>query len=454
MMMVVLSVEIPNHWVNTHYTRTVDLKKCYIKESVLVEAKNIHDSPVNEYYFPLPDGYNAIDNVTVFSGVLEDKLVVDYEKVEDKLYKLTLPIPLAANSKFTLNIRYVYINEFLPIPNKIALKDIQALMMRLNKFNFNPYETEEYTLLIEGINKGQEIPLIHENFPENANLDVPKVKGVVEGKSLKFGPVYDVKPFSVEPMGLIFDHNRPLGKVLNLERDIWLPSSDINQFQIEEYYEITNVGAKLNSGFSRVDWLKGKYESIRNHWALTHLEFPRSDNVQYHDYYFTDKVGMVTTHKIIKNTLLFEPRFPLFGDWKYNFTFGYNQDFESNLRKLDDETYILRVPLLNSPLDFTYNNVNLNLYLPENAEFLNVSSPIEFNSISTGNSKSYLDVSKGHEKITINFDNLFDDLTNVDLYVTYKYTKANYWWKVTKISGFVFVGLISYYLLSLIDLSI
>ena len=165
---------------------------------------------------------------------------------------------------------------------------------------------------------------------------------------------------------------------------------------------------------------------------------------------------MVSTHSVSLNNLFLRPRFPLFGGWNYNFTLGWNNQIKNYIHKLNDEpdTYMVKFPLLNSIKDITYENVSLNFYLPESAEFVNVSSPIEFSSIEVGNELSYLDVSKGHIKVTLKYNNIFDDLSNIDVLLMFKYTQVNYWWKVMKISGFIFIGLTSYYLLSLIDISI
>ncbi|CAH6723505.1 dolichyl-diphosphooligosaccharide--protein glycosyltransferase subunit 1 [[Candida] jaroonii] len=450
-------IDIVKNWENLQYTRSIDLSKSYIKETVDIEAINIDDKPNGEYYFHIPDGLNNY-NISLISGTFNEQLaILEFQEISNKLYKFKLPIPIASKSNAKFKIRFIYMDNLLPLPKSIELGDVQSLLIKINQFNFNAYNTKNYELNFEGLTKGQNMDIINDNYEidENeCNFDVPTIEPRIEDKSYKFGPVEDIPPFSIKPMGLLYDHNRPLAKALNLERSIWLPSSDINKFQIEEYYELTNVGANLKSGFSRVDWMKGKYEGMRNHWGYSHLELPTSIENQFDNYYFTDKVGMVTTHRLIKNFLVFEPRFPLFGGWFYNFTLGWDQNFGESLKKLDDDTYILRIPLINSGIDLTYKNVNLNFYLPENSQFINISSPIEFKSITYDNEKSYLDVSEGHNKITVNYENLFEDLSKVDVLIMYKFTKASYWWKVLKISSFIFTGLISYYLLNLINLKI
>lgn len=453
-----ISGPIAADWVNVNYARSIDLSKSYVKESVLVEAKNVADKPISDYFFQLPDGLGNIPDVAVISASLMDQsMLIEAKPVGHQLYKLSLPIPIAPDSVTNFRILYVYHSVFKAIPDAIDLADTQTLLVKLNKFNYSPYHTESYTINFEGIRKGQEMELPGSQVVvSDYNDDVPELKGNVADASLVYGPAFDIKPRSISAMGLLIEHNKPLGKVETLERSIWVPSSDINQFLIEEYYELTNEGAGLKNGFLRVEWLRGRYENLRNHFGLSHLEIPMVNGQSFSDYYFTDKVGMVTTHKSIKNILIFQPRFPLFGDWKYNFTFGWNEYVDQHIHQLNDDKdiYLVKVPLLNSINDLTYNNVNLNFYLPENAEFINVSSPIEFNSVSVSNEFSYLDVSQGHNKVQINYSNLFDDLSKIDVIVMYKYTKIHYWYKILKISGFIFVGLISYYLLNMINISI
>ena len=164
----------------------------------------------------------------------------------------------------------------------------------------------------------------------------------------------------------------------------------------------------------------------------------------------------VSSDRKIANNLLIQPRFHIFGGWKYNFTLGYHGKLGDYVHKVNDEpdTYMAKIPLLNTLRDATYGDVYLSFYLPENAEFIDFASPIAAESLDLGNEASYLDVSDGHVKVTLHYKNLFDDLSNLDVFIKYRYTKTNYWWKVIKIAGFVFIGLTSYFLLSLIDISI
>lgn len=447
---------LQDHWEHVHYLRTIDLSKSYVKETDLMEIRNVDSVPHNEYYFFVNDGIESVPDISIIAiSLTEQGIDVEPERYSEKIYKITFPIPIAPNSSIEMKVRYVFTGVLHPYPEKINMDDSQTVLLKLNKYPFTPYKTNDYTLVFTGITKGQEMDL---NLAKHQNLtNLPDLRPRVEDKALKYGPLFEeLQPFTIHPMGLLYEHNRPITKVSNLERSIWIPASGVDQITFEEYYELTNEGAQLLHGFSRVDYMMGRYDQTRNHFSLSHLEIPIVNNHEFKDYYYSDKVGVVSTHNKIANHLVLQPRYPLFGGWKYNFTLGWSEDLSGALHKVFEttDTYIASVPLLNTVRDVYYDNAYVSFYLPENAQFVNVSSPIEFELISLSDELSYLDVSKGHVKVTLHFKNLIDDISKIDVLLMYKYTALNYWTKVFKISGFVFIALVSYYLISLIDISI
>ncbi|CAK9437798.1 uncharacterized protein LODBEIA_P21760 [Lodderomyces beijingensis] len=443
----------PN-WENTHYARTIDLSKGYVKETDLITVKNTVSTPQREYYYMVNDGFDSVGELAIFSVVLGDQLVeVPFDEiVPNQVFKLELPVPVAPNSELELRVNYVYIDKLEAVPQKLAkLEDVQQLLFKTNKFVYSPYPTRDYSMSLSGMTKGQEMEL-HIDDEVNATTTTTSLSPRVEGTSLKYGPLDSVvEPFTLKPMGLMYDHNRPLAKAISLNRSVWLPASNVNRIQIEEYYELTNGGAQLSTGFSRVDWMKGRYEHTRNHWALSHLEIPLLSR-KFDDYYYVDKVGVVSTHQIAQNHLILMPRFPLLGNWHYNFTLGWTEEMGEFVHQSNaqPDEFLIKLPLLNSVRDISYKDVYLEFYLPENAEFLGVASPVPYDSVVVDHELSYLDVAKGHVKVTVHYKNLFDDMHKVDVIVKYKYNPRSVLLKVFKISGFVFVGLISYYLLSIL----
>lgn len=441
-------------WENVHYYRNVELSKPYVKEFALVEIKNTGSEPQDTYFFFVNDGFDAVPDLSYISVTLvEQKMDLQPFKVNKSLYMIKLPFPVAPDSSVELRARYSYTNTLIPFPEKIKVDEPQKLLLKLNKFPYSAYPTQEYSLAFTGITKGQEMDLHLESSA--ITTDLPEFEGRIEEQALAYGPVVaTLAPRTLVPMGLLFDHDRPVTRVINLERSFWLPASDVDVVQTEEYYELYNNGAELKEGYSRIDWMKGRYDIAREHFAISQLEFPIK--TPYDDLYFTDKVGKVSTHHPQLGHILMQPRYPLFGGWRYNFTMGWTNKLENFVHKVtgEQDVYIAQFPILNTLREIYYDDVYLNFYLPENAEVLDISGP--FLPVDTAERRelSFLDVSDGHVKVSLHYKDLVDDLSPLTVFIKYKYTQANFLTKVLKIAGFLFTGLAGYYVLALVDLSI
>lgn len=448
----------PSAWENVHYYRNVDLSMPYVKESNLITAKNTGDKPSDLYFFTVNDGFDAIHDIS-YAGVTMVELNLELQpfEVRDGIYAVKFPYPVAPGSTVEFKFRYAYANVLSPLPQSIALDDKQKLLIEMNKLVFSAYKTQEYSLALTGLTKGQEMKL-QLNKEVNATMDFPELKGQVdkENNALTYGPiVHEIPSFSVIPMGMWYDHNRPLLRVVKLDRLFWLPASDIDVVQTEEYYELTNDGALLKNGFSRAEWLKLR-QAKSEHFGLSQFTFGEDPKIPFNNHYVTDKVGVVSTHMKTQGHLLVQPRFPLFGGWNYNFTLGWNNRLENLVHKdsSDDNLWIASFTLLNDLKETYYQDVALNFYLPEGAELVDVAAPMLPYEKIVLHELSYLDVADGHVKVTLKFKNLHSEILLVKVILKYRYTSASYWTKVNKIASFVFAGLASYYALGVIQRSV
>ncbi|SGZ58416.1 CIC11C00000001716 [Sungouiella intermedia] len=443
-------------WENVHYYRNVDLSGPYIKEFDLIEAKNTSPEPQDTYVFTVNDGFDSVPNISYIGVTVMDlKLELYPFKLGQGIYAIKFTAPIAPGSTVEFKTRYAYTNTLVPFPEKINMDESQSLLAKINKYAYSPYVISDYSLAFTGFPKAQEMDLQFTNVTVSPNL--PALKGRVESEALVYGPVVStIQPYAVVPMGLLYDHARPLTRVINLERSFWLPGSGVDVVLTEEYYELTNNGAQLKSGYSRGDWMKGRYDLIREHFAISQLEFPENPAATFEDYYITDKVGKVSSHHPAQGHIIMQPRFPLFGGWKYNFTLGWSNKMEHFVHTMhnDDNVYIAKFPMLNGLREIYYDDVYLNFYLPEGSEFISFHAPVVSEDVTVGAEASYLDVSDGHVKVRVHFRNLCDSLSLLEVYVKYRYSASSYRYKLLKIAGFVFTGLASYYALGLLNLSI
>lgn len=442
-------------WENVHLFRTVDLSKAYVRELTLVEARNTGVSPQSSYLFNTNNGFDAARGVSLFGAVVVgQRAEVLSAEVTPGVYELTLPFPVAPGSLVELKVQHVAAHEVAPLPEKIAMDEQQRLLLRTNKLPFLEYPTSEYQVSFSGFPEAREVdlaepaPAVEDLQPLPAHIDT-------ESHSLTYGPLLQtVPPHSVVPLGLWYVHNRPLGHVVTFERAVWIPASDVGVVQTEDYYELMNAGAELKHGFSRADWIKGRYELTKEHHALSRLEFPVDPRDPLDDVYFSDKVGMVALWQPGNSHVAFLPRFPLFGGWKYNFTMGWNSRMENYVRHAPEpDTYVARFALVGSARDLVYDDVSFSVYLPENAEVISVRSPMLAAGPEVDHEVSYLDVGEGHVKVLLRFHNLHDVHSQSKVFIKYRYTALSYWRKVGTIAAFLFAGLAAYYCLGLIDLS-
>ncbi|KAH3661405.1 hypothetical protein OGAPHI_006812 [Ogataea philodendri] len=443
------------NWENVKYERMVDVLKSYVKERHVIHAKNIAVEPTDEYYFAIPSYLK--DEVSLFVAIIDKpryqdplltaELVEDLSSDEIAYYKTKLPYPIAPKSEIHLSFSFILTNQLEAAPKEGPMGAKQTIFFKTTRLALSAYDTLQYELKILGANEAQEVLV---DLP--ANVDPEEFKPSVQNRFLVYGPYTKrFKAHSNLPLVLIFTKIQPLPFVHSLKRDFWV-SHWSDSLQLEEYYELTNHGIQLSQGFSRVDWMNGKY-TMRPTPVITSIQIPLPKDVDTTDVYFVDKVGNVSTSLFHNGELVLKPRFPIFGGWNYNFTIGWSNKLSSFL-KHNNDNHVLRVPLLNGLNDATYENVEFSVYLPEGAKFINIESPIDYKELTVSQEFSYLDITTGHTKVTLVYDNLVDEMRDLEVLVEYEYGLAGLLRKPLAASVYIFGALLGLFFLRKIDLSI
>lgn len=444
-------------WENVDYNRVIDISRSYVKENHQIQIRNILSEPVQLYYFVVP--LDEADSISVFlpstgkpqqqrMALVSEPLEEQFEEL--KFFKIQLPFPIAPKATFDLQISLIMTDAILPVPAVVLEMDsLQSLLYNTRKLPLSVYPTLQYTLKFLGFQSTvDEVPV--DSVSEELRLEY---EGHPEHDKLVYGP-YDLsklEPMVNMPMALLYKRLAPLIHVTNLTRGIWV-SHWSELVQVNEDYQMTNNGAKLKNGFSRVDYMKKKLASKMNP-AINSIEIPILDP-ETSDIYFTDLVGNVSTSMIYENSLILKPRFPVLGGWNYNFTIGWNNKIENYVHHSDDEKYILRVPILSGPRDCSYDKLNFDVYLPSGLEVISVESPIDYDNYQVDEFYSYLDTLKGHTRLHLEFENLVDEMRNVQLIVEYKYSTVDKLSKIVYISLYIFIAFISFIGIKLIDIRI
>lgn len=453
----VLSVAVAVHpfaknWENIEYSKTIDVAKSFSKEKHIIKVKNINTEPSKQYIFAVPKDVKK--HITLVVGLYQTpagKNSLLQPKAmpisDDDLvyYMLELPYPIAPGSQFDFAISYIITNQFTPYPEFIEMEDNQVLKLSTNAYPLSPYDTQSYELIFSHIREYQEL---------NANsFTHDLVKSEIGSSAVKYSSTSAIPANSLFTLDVTFVKNAPLPFINYLKRDLWV-SHWSGVLQLVEYYELTNHAAKLSKGFSRAKYLASGIASKLHHCiAVLRIPFDKSKKIEENSMYYVDKVGNVSTSQFNSNELLIRPRFPIFGGWHYNFTIGWDYALNQFVRQ-NNEEYILKANILDGIYDATYDQVELNVYLPEGAEIIDYALPFGIDEPTISHETSYLDVVTGHTRITFRIENLIDEMKNLVVVLRYRYTTYAMFYKPLQASFYVFLALMGLYILKKIDISI
>lgn len=438
---------IAQHWENVEFTRTVDLSRSYVHEALQLTIRNIGDEADNLYMLPFTT--EVADSLSAVSCMLKDKnifidcaLTNQFEELPNgqnlQYGAVKLPGLLQPQGEVELVISYSYNTNRYPVPARIEMMDVQTLVLETESLPLSPYPTDKFTLNIIGTNS-------IEKLDEEKSKNSKRKSG-----SYSFTTDDVTEPFTFERSKFLYEHNLPLTRAANLNREAWV-SHWASTIEFKEDYDLVNDAAELASGFSRSKFMMNGLGKKPSH-ALVALDMILPEDS--HSHYYTDLVGMVSTSKIFASHYILKPRFPIYGGWKFNFTIGWTNPLSNYLKVLSDEEYILSVPLLQGPQDIFYDSVNLSVYLPEGAMIEEVQVPVMNYTSDTSYAHSYFDLTSGHTKVTIEMKNLNEELKDAPVFLKYRYSKSELLRKPASIAIYVFVALFSLFLIKQIQLII
>ncbi|EDO19034.1 hypothetical protein Kpol_2002p107 [Vanderwaltozyma polyspora DSM 70294] len=443
-------LNLSSTWENVNLNRIIDLSRSYTREKLQITVKNIGNKPSSIYYLAYPN--EIISKTALITASLGDSQFIDAALVKDTTTledgsiigygAVSFPKSVEPGEDFSFEVSIEYNSCGEPYPKHIDIFEEQHLLFRTGRYPLSAYFTKEFTLKFLGSTSYKEL-----NEPQDTNLH-----GTAEDIAYSYGPFNNIDSYyKNDVIELVYLHNIPLNKVVNLQRDIWV-SHWAGSLQFEEYYELVNSGAKLNKGFSRLDHMKKQRQTLHGHYrGVIDTVLPSGA----FDHYYTDLVGMVSTYQVNDDHFYLKPRYPIYGGWKYNFTIGWTNVLSDFLRTTEEkDTYILSVPILNGPPDTTYDNTSVSIYLMEGTVVEEVDVPVPYASVQIDTKHSYFDLNKGHVKVTFNFENLVDELRSGRILVKYRYDSTAFYKKPISIASYIFIALISFFTLAHINLNI
>ncbi|KAI9838460.1 MAG: dolichyl-diphosphooligosaccharide--protein glycosyltransferase subunit 1, partial [Thelocarpon superellum] len=418
----------PQVWKNVNLVRNINLDKGYAKEAVNVVIENTDKKEQDEYFLPFEAKLvGKVGGLEVRDKNEKEKAAFEAELVEydpyspTQFYRIRLPTPLKPSTQQTLSISYSVLSSLTPLPALISQQDKQYLVYEFSAYTPSAYVTLKQKTKVKF--STSDIPE-YTILPKGSNADGTE-DPQKQGSTFTYGPYGEVAAGAVEPVRVRYEFTKPLTHATLLERDVEISHWGGN-LAIEERYWLTNRGANLSNHFSRVTWATTSYYNPPTS-ALKELKIPL--RVGSMNPYFTDDIGNVSTSRFRSNSreanLELKPRYPVFGGWNYNFRVGWDANLSGFLRKLKTgNDYILKVPFLEGPKQLEgveYEKVQVRIILPEGAEHVKYETAMPIVSAELITHRTYMDT-VGRTALKLTAFNVVDDIRDVDVVVTYKYS--------------------------------
>ncbi|KAK7283471.1 hypothetical protein RIF29_13012 [Crotalaria pallida] len=352
--------------------RRVDLSTQIVRITTSLKVENTGSDPVSEILVSIPDmqgKHLAYLKAALREGKGKGKasgvgLPINVAQLKDAppaltLYSVSLPKGLGKGESLNLDVLTVFTHVLEPFPQKITQADIQLLVFQDSAYYLSPYTVKAQSLTIK---------LPDARIESYTKLETTKL----QGSELKYGPYENLPPFSYLPIVVHFENNHPFAVAKELVREIEI--SHWGNVQITEHYSLVHGGAQSEGEFSRLDYQARPY--VRGASAFRSLVAklpPRA-----HSVYYRDEIGNISTSNLWgdskKTQLEIEPRYPMFGGWKTEFTIGYGLPLQDFLFGSDGKRF-LNITFGSPMNELVIDTLFVKVVLPEGSKEISASVP-------------------------------------------------------------------------------
>jgi oligosaccharyltransferase complex subunit alpha (ribophorin I) len=409
------SADIYRGWELKQVDRLIQLQTQNVRHQIRLVAVNAGDQAASSLLLALPsesashlayvaavhDGKPA--EVTPSAG--EGRSGVTY-------FSITLNKAIAPKEQAAIDVIYVFTHVQQPYPTHISQMDSQLVTYADNHYFFSPYAVRTQKT-------GVKLPSAAlESYSQEARPAVHK------GDTINYGPYEGIQAYQQSPLKIHFENNTPFLTITKMVREIEV--SHWGNVAITEHIDMQHDGAKLQGSFSRFEYQRSQrgsgVSSIRSVLNLIPLSAT--------EIYYRDEIGNISTSDVTvaKDKLAVDltPRFPLFGGWKTQFTFGYDlplSDFvfadASESSKLVLNTTFGKEIALDAVID----DLTIRVILPEGAKNARFELPFAVDSEEAELHYTYLDTS-GRPMLVLHKKNVVAE-HNQHFQVSYNFSKTS-----------------------------
>lgn len=246
-------------------------------------------------------------------------------------------------------------------------------------------------------------------------------------QQIEYGPYKNLKPITFEQIQLFFTFPYPLPVFSEAKRDIFV--SHWGEISVDEYFNFFNLAAGIDGQFSRIDYMPHiNPNQGMNAVADLSIDFP--DYI--HGLYYYDYIGNISSSSARRNDgkveMVYQLRFPVFGQWKIDWNMGYMMPTQYHLYRstINDQYYTLEVDLMHGYDASLTEDFHVRVILPEGASDIKIIMPsgcVQEENISMSKFYGTLDFF-GRPTVNINMKNVVYDLCNDTLRVKYVFNQS------------------------------
>ncbi|MFH4983075.1 hypothetical protein AB6A40_009784 [Gnathostoma spinigerum] len=226
-----------------------------------------------------------------------------------------------------------------------------------------------------------------------------------ENGKIIYGPYENVQPFTVATTKIHTESNAPFLVATKIERTLML--SLWGSISVEENIFVVHKGAELTGPFSRLDFQLD--QRGRNRPVVTEYKTLLPSTAK--NIYYRDEIGNISTSSVRTQRdaveVTIQPRFPLFGGWKTEYTIGYDVPAYQYLFS-SGNSFVLKMRVMDHLFDnVVVDHLSLKIILPEGSKNFKLVTPYTMKRKPDELHFTYLDTS-GRPTIVVEKDNLVD----------------------------------------------
>uniref|UniRef100_A0AC35TNX9 Dolichyl-diphosphooligosaccharide--protein glycosyltransferase subunit 1 n=1 Tax=Rhabditophanes sp. KR3021 TaxID=114890 RepID=A0AC35TNX9_9BILA len=394
----ILAVAVLCAGLDISVSRTVDITSQIAKNSIVYTIKNTGQDELKEFIQPIPEAeylhlahiYATIDG--------KSKLKVNEKKDAQisagfKGYAVTFSKPIASGETEKLTVEYKVTQFLTPFPAEIKQADNQFVLYKGSAVTPSAYLLTKDTTTYKV--PGGKVPVFTAVAPSKQS----------SGK-IVYGSYDKVAAFDKKDITIHYENNSPFLVVTELTR--WIEVSHWGNIAVEDTLEIVHQGAKLVGGFSRLDYQQDRRRTGQPSVHAYTTQLPSGAR----DIYYRDQIGNVSTSEVLVRSksvdVEIRPRFPLFGGWKTDYTFGYNIPSATGVFSRGNGAYTLKVPIVDKLYDnFVIQKLTVKVVLPERSSNIKLKTPFPMKQHPSEVHKTYIDT-VGRPVTVFSMNNVID----------------------------------------------